>query len=471
MYSLLRMNNVKAGNIFLVDISDKRWEKLFFNIIENEESISINEMQENLVKKIVSVKDSFYNIETRGYDLSSKKVKDNLKLIQNVFCGDGSVEFMGREWKSEAPVFMHVKDVNSFICKRSDIEKSTFFKIRIDTDDISLDYYSEIVNEYGVFILLFLDLVRDYIGILPGLCNDIYNGTINDTNIADSYKDTYAAFLVTLNLVKEVLHGRYKIDLDTELNINDETADSLLGKYFQKISFDENDIIDDILEHIKEVVKDTDEITEIFGRKIDKDTDLNKTIFIDIEKQEVLFKHNFFKNYIAPELNNNFKIKDVLKILADKGIIKTNKPSVIVDKSSSECKEKVCYECRRTILDGNGDTLFNGERFVVMELKYYRTYCELNKAKNNHERSKDQWEIIKDKHKIPRFKKYKELDKSKLINNHIFIAGASGSGKTYFLQKEVMNAVENGKSCVIIDTGNSFSSDELKQELKEIIGD
>ncbi|MBR1737387.1 MAG: DUF87 domain-containing protein, partial [Firmicutes bacterium] len=90
---------------------------------------------------------------------------------------------------------------------------------------------------------------------------------------------------------------------------------------------------------------------------------------------------------------------------------------------------------------------------------------------DNHARSKDYWEIVKDKFNIQRFKKYDELDKSKLINHHVFIAGASGSGKTYFMQKEVMNAVENGKSCIIIDTGNSFSSDELKPELKERIGD
>ncbi|MGN1319280.1 MAG: hypothetical protein ACI4VF_09720, partial [Lachnospirales bacterium] len=52
-------------------------------------------------------------------------------------------------------------------------------------------------------------------------------------------------------------------------------------------------------------------------------------------------------------------------------------------------------------------------------------------------------------------------------NNHIFITGISGYGKTYLNLNFAKQALEQGISVVAIDVGNSFTPSHLPDAFKE----
>ncbi len=54
------------------------------------------------------------------------------------------------------------------------------------------------------------------------------------------------------------------------------------------------------------------------------------------------------------------------------------------------------------------------------------------------------------------------FQEKELSNNHILLNGISGSGKTYLLQKMIIQAAKQGISTVILDYSGSYSSDKLE---------
>lgn len=66
-------------------------------------------------------------------------------------------------------------------------------------------------------------------------------------------------------------------------------------------------------------------------------------------------------------------------------------------------------------------------------------------------------------------KKHVWIDESQ--NGHTFLSGQSGSGKSFLLQKMVMQAVFRGDSVIAIDVGNCFSEEHMEDMLKSAIQD
>lgn len=50
------------------------------------------------------------------------------------------------------------------------------------------------------------------------------------------------------------------------------------------------------------------------------------------------------------------------------------------------------------------------------------------------------------------------FQEKELSNNHILLKGISGSGKTYLLQKMIIQAAKQGISTVILDYSGSYST-------------
>lgn len=56
-------------------------------------------------------------------------------------------------------------------------------------------------------------------------------------------------------------------------------------------------------------------------------------------------------------------------------------------------------------------------------------------------------------------------------NNHMFVLGRSGSGKTYKLICSALEAISQGKSVISIDLANSFDISQLPEEMTEFLGE
>lgn len=66
---------------------------------------------------------------------------------------------------------------------------------------------------------------------------------------------------------------------------------------------------------------------------------------------------------------------------------------------------------------------------------------------------------------------YWEFGNKGLSNRHLLITGKSGQGKTYFIQCELKELIEQGISGIIIDYTEGFKSSQLEPKFKEFLGD